>query len=143
MEEEGKAPMFPVWLSPEQVRLIPVSCEKHLKKCEEVAEKLEKENIRVGIDDRDLTVPKKVFEAKRSWIPYIIVIGDKELKSERFPVVIREKSSLKKEFRKDFTLKEFLNEIKEKTSDMPFRQLYIPRELSRRVVFVPWGAKSI
>ena len=143
MEQDGKAPMFPVWLSPEQVRLIPVSCEKHMKKCEEIAEKLEKENIRVGIDDRDLTVPKKVFEAKRSWIPYIIVIGDKEIKSEKFPVVIREKSSLKKEYREEYTLKEFLNEIKEKTFDMPFRRLYIPRELSKRVIFVPWGTKPI
>jgi threonyl-tRNA synthetase len=143
MEKEGKAPMLPLWLSPEQVRLIPVSCEKHLKKCEEIAEKLEKEKIRVGVDDRDLTVPKKVFEAKRSWVPYIIVIGDKELKSKKFPVVMRERSSLKKEFRKNFSLKEFINGIEEKTSGMPFRPLYIPRELSRRVIFVPWGAKAI
>ncbi|MEM5879125.1 MAG: threonine--tRNA ligase [Candidatus Aenigmatarchaeota archaeon] len=143
MEEEDKAPMLPIWLSPEQVRLIPVSCEKHLKKCEEIAKILEKEKIRVGIDDRELTVPKKVFEAKRSWIPYIIVVGDKELKSEKLPVVIREKSSTKKEFREEMGLKEFLKEIREKTADMPFRPLYIPRELSKRVVFVPWGAKAI
>ncbi|MEM5773202.1 MAG: threonine--tRNA ligase, partial [Candidatus Aenigmatarchaeota archaeon] len=130
MEKEGKAPMFPLWLSPEQVRLIPVSTEKHLKKCEEIAEILEKERIRVGIDDRDLTVPKKVFEAKRSWIPYIIVIGDKELKSEKLPIVIREKSSINKEFRQEMSLKEFIKEIKEKTADMPFRPLYIPKELS-------------
>jgi threonyl-tRNA synthetase len=143
MEKDGKAPMFPLWLSPEQVRLIPVSCEKHLKKCEEIAEKLERENIRIGIDDRNLTVSKKVFEAKRSWIPYIIVIGDKEMKSKKFPVVVREKSSIKKEFRKDYTIEELVKEIKEKTRDMPFRPLYIPRDLSKRVVFVPWGGKSI
>jgi threonyl-tRNA synthetase len=143
MEKDGKAPMFPLWLSPEQVRLIPVSCEKHLKKCEEIAEKLERENIRIGIDDRNLTVSKKVFEAKRSWIPYIIVIGDKEMKSKKFPVVVREKSSIKKEFRKDYTIEELVKEIKEKTRDMPFRPLYIPRDLSKRVIFVPWGGKSI
>ncbi|MEM5829149.1 MAG: threonine--tRNA ligase [Candidatus Aenigmatarchaeota archaeon] len=143
MERENKAPMLPLWLSPEQVRLIPVSNEKHLKRCEEIADILEKEKIRVGVDDRDLTVAKKVFEAKKSWIPYIIVIGDKELKSEKLQVVIREKSSIKKEFRKEMSLKEFRKEVKEKTAEMPFRPLYIPRELSKRVIFVPWGAKTI
>jgi threonyl-tRNA synthetase len=142
MEKEGKAPMFPVWLSPEQVRLIPVSSEKHLKKCEEIADLIESEKIRVGIDDRDLTVPKKVFDAKRNWIPYIIVIGDKELRSKELPVVLREKSSVKGEFRKELSLKELLKELKEKTLGMPFRPLYTPRELSKRVVFVPWGAKT-
>jgi len=140
MEREKKAPMLPLWLSPEQVRLIPVSSEKHLKKCNEIAEILESEKIRVGIDDRDSTVPKKVFEAKRNWVPFIIVIGDKELKSKKLPVVLREKSSVKKEVRKDFSLKEFIKKLKEKTFGMPFRPLYIPREMSKRVIFVPWGA---
>ncbi|MEM5766420.1 MAG: threonine--tRNA ligase [Candidatus Aenigmatarchaeota archaeon] len=143
MEKENKAPMFPLWLSPEQVRLIPVSTEKHLERCAEIAHLLEKEKIRVGIDDRDLTVAKKVFEAKRSWIPYIIVIGDKELESERLQVVIREKSSIKKEFREEMNLKEFIKEVKDKIEKMPFRPLYIPKELSKRVVFVPWGSKAI
>ena len=143
MEKEKRAPMLPIWLSPEQVRIIPVSSEKHLKKCSEIAEKLEEKKIRVGIDDRDLTVPKKVFEAKRSWIPYIIVIGDKELKSKKLPVVMREKSMIEKEFRKDCSLKELIEELKEKTVDMPFRPLYIPRELSRRVIFVSWGAANL
>ncbi|MEM5836226.1 MAG: threonine--tRNA ligase [Candidatus Aenigmatarchaeota archaeon] len=143
MEKEGKAPMLPLWLSPEQVRLIPVSTEKHLKKCEEIAEILEKEKIRVGVDDRDLTVAKKVFEAKKSWIPYIIVVGDRELKSEKLPVVIREKSTIKEEFREEMSLKELIKEIKEKVSDMPFRPLYIPRELSKRAIFVPWGTKTV
>jgi threonyl-tRNA synthetase len=138
--KNDELPTLPVWLSPEQIRLIPVS-DKHLKKCEEIAKKLEKEKIRVGIDDRNLTVPKKVFEAKRSWIPYIIVIGDKELKSKKLPVVIREKSSTKKEFRKDLSLEEIIKELKEKIKGKPFAPLNIPKKLSKRVVFVPWGTK--
>lgn len=141
--KENKLPTLPLWLSPEQVRLIPVSSEKHLKKCEEIAEILEKEKIRVGIDDRELTVSKKVFEAKSSWIPYIVVVGEKEMKSEMLPVVVREKSSLKEEFRKEMSLEDLIKEIKSKTSGMPFRPLFMPRELSKRVVFVPWGCKSI
>jgi threonyl-tRNA synthetase len=140
--KKDRLPTLPVWLSPEQIRLIPVS-ERHLKKCEEIAKKLEMEKIRVGIDDRLLTVPKKVFEAKRSWIPYIIVIGDKELQSKKLPVVIRDKSSSKKDFRKDLSLEEVIKELKEKVSGKPFVPMNTPRELSRRVVFVPWGAKSI
>jgi threonyl-tRNA synthetase len=142
MEKEGKDPMLPLWLSPEQIRLIPVA-DRHLKKCEEIAEQLEKEKIRVGIDDRVLTVPKKVFESKRNWIPYIVVVGDNELKSKKLPVVVREKSLLEKEFREDYSLKELVEELKEKTLGMPFRPLYIPRELSKRVIFVSWGAKTI
>jgi len=141
--KENKLPMLPVWLSPEQVRLIPVSSEKHLKKCEEIAEVLEKEKIRVGVDDRELTVSKKVFEAKSRWIPYIVVIGEKEMKSGKIPVVIREKSSLKEDFKKEMSLEELIEEIKNKTSGMPFRPLYMPRELSKRVTFVPWGSKSV
>jgi len=136
--KKDKLPTLPVWLSPEQVRLISVS-DRHLEKCNEIAEKIESEKIRVGIDDRVLTVPKKVFEAKRNWIPYIIVIGDKELKSKKLPVVIRKESTIKKEVRKNFVLKELINELKEKTSGMPFRPLYMPKEVSKRVIFVRWG----
>jgi threonyl-tRNA synthetase len=137
-----RLPTLPIWLSPEQIRLIPVS-DRHLKKCEEIAERLEREKIRVGIDDRILTVSKKVFEAKRSWIPYIIVIGDKELKSKKLPVVIRDKSSTRKDFRKDLELEEIIKELKGKIEGKPFLPMNVPRELSRRVTFVPWGAKSI
>jgi len=142
-ESKGdRLPTLPVWLSPEQIRLIPV-LDEHVKKCKEIAEKLEKEKIRVGIDDRNLTVSKKVFEAKRDWVPYIIVIGNKEMKSKKLPVVFRKESSVKKEFRKDLTLEKIIEELKEKTSGMPFVPSYTPREISKRVIFVPWGAKSI
>jgi threonyl-tRNA synthetase len=138
MEMMGKAPMLPLWLSPEQVRLIPVST-KHLKRCEELAQALSDAGIRVGVDDRELTVPKRVFEAKRAWIPYIVVIGRKELLSKRLQVVVRELSSPRKEFRKVMEIGELVNEIRRKCNGMPFRPLYMPMRLSQRVAFVPWG----
>ena len=138
-EKEGKLPMLPVWLSPEQVRIIPVSNEKHLERCIEVAETLEKNRIRVGVDDRDLSVPKKVFEAKSRWIPYIVVIGDRELERKKFPVVVRERSTKDEEVREEMSVEQLVEEIKRKCKQMPFRPLYIPREMSKRVTFVPWG----
>jgi threonyl-tRNA synthetase len=79
------------------------------------------------------------MDAKTSWVPYIIVLGDKELKSEMLPVVVREKSSIKEEFRQTMSLSELIREIREKCEGMPFRPSYVPMELSRRISFVPWG----
>lgn len=135
MKREGMLPMLPLWLSPEQVRIIPVSNERHLSRCEEVAEKIEASMIRVSVDDRELTVSRKVMDAKRSWIPYVIVIGDKELKTDKLPVVIRELSTLEEEHRELMPLDDFISMVKRKTSGMPFRPLYQPRELSRRVSY--------
>jgi threonyl-tRNA synthetase len=136
MEMKGKAPMIPMWLSPEQVRLIPVSSVKHLEKTQEISAKLEEADIRVGVDDRDMTVPKRVFDAKMKWIPRIIVIGDKEMESGKYPVVIREKSKIKEGHREDMKLEELINDVKEKTKGMPFRRMYLPREVSKRPIFV-------
>jgi len=137
-EERGKAPMLPLWLSPDQVRLIPVA-ERHRERCREVAEKVSREKIRISLDDRNLSVPRRVMEAKTGWVPYIVVVGDRELRSEMLPVVIRERSTVKDEFRQSMTLSELVEEIKGKCMDMPFRPSYIPMEVSRRVTFVSWG----
>ena len=137
-EKEGKLPMLPLWLSPEQVRVIPVS-ERHLEKCVEICDILEKNKVRVGLDDRSETVSKKVFEAKRSWIPYIVVVGDKELESGKLNVVKRELSTVEKDHKEEMSVEELIKEIREKCGDMPFRPMYVPREMSKRISFVPWG----
>ncbi len=137
-EERGRAPMLPLWLSPDQIRLIPVA-ERHLEKCREISEKLSREKTRVSLDDRNLSVSRRVMEAKTSWVPYIIVVGDKEMQGETLPVVIRERSSIKEEFRQNMILFELIEETRSKCKDMPFRPSYVPVELSRRVTFVPWG----
>ncbi|MEM2920819.1 MAG: threonine--tRNA ligase [Candidatus Bathyarchaeia archaeon] len=135
MKREGMLPMLPLWLSPEQVRIIPVSNDRHLKRCEEIAGKLEASMIRVSVDDRELTVSRKVMEAKKSWVPYVVVVGDKELGTDMLPIVIRELSTLKEERRELMSLEDFITTIRRKTSGMPFRPLYQPRELSRRVSY--------
>ena len=100
-------------------------------------------NIRVGIDDRSESVQKKVFEAKRSWIPYIIVIGDKEMMSRELVVVKRELSKLEEDYKESMSLGQLIKEIREKTEGMPYYPINTPRLVSKRVTFVPWGGKSI
>ncbi|MGQ9595789.1 MAG: threonine--tRNA ligase [Thermoproteota archaeon] len=133
----GNPPMLPVWLSPEQVRIIPVDVERHLERSIQVAEELEKVGARVGVDDRSLTVSKRVAEAKSHWIPYVIVYGDREVQSNTLRVVVREESTLDKDHVKEMDLKEFSEYFKRRVEGMPTRSLYIPRELSKRVKFVP------
>ncbi|MEM2941309.1 MAG: threonine--tRNA ligase [Thermoproteota archaeon] len=133
----GRPPMLPVWLSPEQVRVIPVDVEKHLEQSMRVAERLEKEGARVSVDDRSLTVSKRVAEAKTHWIPFILVYGDREAQSNTLRIVVREESTLEKDHVEEMSLEEFAEYFRKRVEDMPTRPLYIPRELSRRVVFVP------
>lgn len=135
MERAGYAPMLPFWLSPEQVRVIPVSVERHYDKAKEIAERLEGAGFRVGLDDRDLTLSKKVYNAKREWIPYIVVIGDREIEEGTLSIVIREGSKIGRERQARMSLDEFLGELEKAQGGMPRRPLYIPRELSKRVEF--------
>ena len=85
----GKAPMLPLWLSPTQVRLIPIS-DKFLDKVEELAQQIAAHCIRVDIDDSSSTLQKKIREAEQEWVPYIIVVGEKEVESGTLSVRDRE-----------------------------------------------------
>jgi threonyl-tRNA synthetase len=134
---EGRPPMLPDWLSPEQIRIIPVDVEKHLEQSIRVAERLEKEGARVSVDDRSLTVSKRVAEAKTHWIPFILVYGDKEVQSNTLRIVVREESTLEKDRVEEMSLEEFAKYFRKRIESMPTRPLYVPREFSRRVIFVP------
>jgi len=130
MQKAGKAPSLPLWLSPTQVRLIPVSSE-HLEFCMEIAGGIEKNCVRVDVDDRNETVAKKVRDAERDWVQYIVVIGEKEVKTKSLPVRVRgiEKFKL-------LTPQRLVDEIKKNTEGMPFRPLALPKLLSMRPIFV-------
>lgn len=135
MEKKGYAPMLPFWLSPEQVRVIPVFVDRHYERAKEVAEMLERKGYRVGLDDRELTLSKKVFEAKREWIPILVIIGDRELKEGRVNVVSRIGAKIGKEAKKDETLEELLEVLSTLQGNMPRRPLYMPREVGKRAEF--------
>lgn len=129
-QRAGKAPSLPLWLSPTQVRIIPLA-DRHIKSCKRIADTLEKARVRVDIDDRSESVSKKVRDAEREWINFIVVLGDKELKRKKIPVRVRGKKALK-----PMTVKSLSTEVAKKTKGMPFRPLVLPRLLSMRPIFV-------
>ncbi|MFQ5975431.1 MAG: threonine--tRNA ligase [Candidatus Hydrothermarchaeales archaeon] len=128
--EKGKKPMLPIWLSPTQIRLIPVS-ENHLKYCMDILEKLEESEVRVDIDDEDATLGKKIRNAEKEWIPYIAVVGEKEKESGGLTVRVRGQGGQQK----SYSLGDLTSEIKEKTKDKPFLKLPLPNRISKRPKF--------
>jgi len=128
-QQIGKSPMLPVWLSPTQVRMIPIS-DSYLKDVEKMTEEMEAHCIRVDIDDRALTLQKKVREAEMEWIPYIIVVGKREIDSGVIPVRDRAAGKVR-----SMKLKEFMSEIEKTTLNRPFKALPLPKYLSKRPQF--------
>lgn len=127
----GKTPSLPLWLSPTQVRIIPVSTDNHLKFCEKLAEQLDKEGIRYDIDDNIDSIGKRIRNSELEWVPYTLVVGDKEVKSKK--VVVRERKTGKQT---EISVNELIKDIKKETEGMPFKKLSIPRYLSKRAKFV-------
>mgnify|MGYP002725553099 CR=1 FL=1 len=82
---EHFAGAFPVWLSPVQVQIIPIS-EKHVDYARKIAEKLNGANIRYEIDDKDETMGNKIRKAQEQKIPYMVILGDKELESDTISI---------------------------------------------------------
>jgi threonyl-tRNA synthetase len=128
-QEKGKPPMLPLWLSPTQARIIPMS-DKFVEYAEKLAEKIEAKSIRVDIDDRAMTLQKRVREAEMEWVPYIIVVGEKEVESNVLAVRDRKTQKIRK-----MTLEELTNEIKDLAKNKPFKPLPLPRLLSKRPQF--------
>jgi len=91
---------------------------------------LKKENIRVDIDDRVKSVGKKIRDAESEWIPYIIVIGDKEKKSGK--LAIRERKTGKV---KNMKASSLIKDIKNDTEGFPYRPLPLPELVSKRPIF--------
>lgn len=128
---EQEVPSLPLWLSPIQVRLIPLS-DEFTQECEKIADEIEKHCIRVDLDDRPLTMQKRVREAEMEWINYIIVVGEKEISSKILPVRDRTTRKIRK-----MRLNELITRIEEKTGGKPFRSSTLPRLVSKRPQFAP------
>ncbi|MBE6151876.1 MAG: threonine--tRNA ligase [Firmicutes bacterium] len=75
--EETKGAL-PIWLSPVQVKIIPVNNEYHLEYASEIYEQLKNSNIRVELDDRDEKLSYRMREAQTNKIPLTLILGDKE-----------------------------------------------------------------
>lgn len=86
---------FPVWLSPVQAIVLPVS-DKHIEYARKVADELKE--VRIEIDDRNESIGRKIRDAEIQKIPYIIVVGDREEKDDN--ITVRERGSKELEIQK-------------------------------------------
>lgn len=90
---EHFAGAFPLWLSPVQVKVIPIG-EAHRAAAAAAAAKLSEANLRVHLDNSDESFGKKVRQAKVMKIPYFIIIGDKEVVAGKVTLESRDKGNL-------------------------------------------------
>jgi threonyl-tRNA synthetase len=82
---EHYAGKFPLWLAPQQVKLLPIS-DKFLPYAQTVLESLKKADIRAGIDERSEKIGKKIRDTELARIPYMLVIGEKEMNDQKISV---------------------------------------------------------
>ena len=124
--KEGKRPQFPLWLAPTQVRLIPLK-DDFLEFTSKLAEKLTEQNVRVDIDDRNDTINKRIRDAEKEWISYVLVIGEKEVNSPSLSVRDRATGDVRQ-----LSIEDFIKEIKDATNGKPISKLNSAILLSQR-----------
>lgn len=98
---------FPLWFTPEQVYVIPIS-DKHAQYAENVYQQLKNAQLRVKLDDRTKSMQSRIRDAEKLKIPYVIIVGDKEIETETVSVRARRNkgSGLMK-------VQEFIDKLKE------------------------------
>jgi threonyl-tRNA synthetase len=99
---EHFAGAFPVWLAPVQVVIIPIT-DQHLKYGQKIVDRLKEAQVRVKLNDRSDTTAAKIRDAEMQKIPYMLIVGDKEVKARKVNVRTRGKKVIGK-----MTLKKFL-----------------------------------
>jgi len=108
---EHYAGAFPLWLSPVQVKVLPIG-EGHQIFAKEVHCSLIEAGIRAEVDDSNETLGKKIRDAKMQKVPYFLVIGDNEVKDKKVTVESRDEGKVG-----EMDVEEFLNKVKEEISE--------------------------
>lgn len=133
---KGQKPSLPLWLSPTQIRFIPVNSD-FVKTCEKFIEDFNKKSplihIRADIDDREESVSRKIRDAEKEWTPIIIVVGEKESKSKKFTPRFRDE--LIGKAKHEYPIDEIYNLITQITSDYPQHRIPLSVYLSKRPKF--------
>jgi threonyl-tRNA synthetase len=128
---EQDVPRLPTWLSPTQVRFVPIG-ESHVEYCDGLVADLEAAGIRADVDDRDATVGERIARAEADWVPYYAVVGDRELESDEatLKVTVRGGDEARE---MDFeTLQEtVLGDV----DDLPQTRRYLPKHVSKQPHF--------
>jgi threonyl-tRNA synthetase len=122
----GEKAYWPVWLAPTQVRLVPVS-DAHVEGAMHLAERIP---FRVDVDDRSIKLGKRIRDAEREWIPYIVVVGEREIRGGDLTVRQRLGEQV------EMPLTDLVEMLDTETAGKPRRALNTPRALSRRPIFV-------
>ena len=108
--EETKG-AFPVWLSPVQVKILPIT-DKHVEYSKELQEKMQQLGLRVEVDDRNEKTGYKIREAQLSKVPYMLIIGDKEVENNTVSVRNRKDGDLGQISKEEF-INKILKEVEE------------------------------
>jgi threonyl-tRNA synthetase len=124
--EKGRVAQLPYWLSPIQLRLIPVN-ENSLARCLEIAPQLK---ARVEIDDRKETVGHKIRDAEMKWIPFTGIIGDEELENDT--ISLRERGKPEQKTLPPFESSQVLRGCQ---GDKPYEPISWPLLLSKQPRF--------
>jgi len=82
---EHYAGAFPVWLAPVQVKILPIA-DRHLEYARKVAADMKAEGMRVEVDERSERLPAKIRDAQMEKVPYMLVVGDKEIENNQVAV---------------------------------------------------------
>ena len=90
---EHHAGAFPVWLAPVQVKLIPIA-DRHLPYAQEVSAVLKEAGLRVEVDERGERMNAKIRDAQNQKIPYMLVVGDREVEQAAVAVRLRSEENL-------------------------------------------------
>ena len=104
---EHFAGAFPTWLAPVQVRILPIA-DKHKEYAEKLKEKLEEYDIRVELDEREEKIGYKIREAQLQKIPYMLIVGDKEVEANAVGVRSRKDGDIGA-----MSVEDFINKIEE------------------------------
>jgi len=103
---EHYAGKFPLWLSPLQVKILPIS-DKFLPYAQTLLESLKNADIRSSIDDRNEKIGKKIRDTETAKVPYMLVVGEKEMNENKISVRRQGKGDIGSR-----EVEEFINEIK-------------------------------
>ena len=109
---EHYAGAFPTWLSPVQAVVIPIA-DRHLEYAEKVANRLRSNNIRINVDKRTDRMNAKIRDAQIQKIPYMLIVGDREVESDEASIRTRSGEDLGSK-----TVSDILNVIEESVTKM-------------------------
>lgn len=126
MQKRGEKPVLPLWLSPTQVRIIPTG-NNFIDYCNDILKQLRKAGFRIDIDDTELKFNKKIRHAEKEWIPYIIVIGEKEIKSGNITLRVRNGGQIVT------TITRFIEELESKLKEYPKIPQHLPVFVSKQI----------